>query len=83
MNRTPEELVNQATTFLYNLGAAQSMSYILAIDSVFKDFLVTECGLDVNKVEELSQIASVISNKIKNENGIVTVENAERFLKRK
>ncbi|HBI00985.1 MAG TPA: hypothetical protein DDY18_05110 [Flavobacterium sp.] len=80
MNRTPETLVEQAQMFLLNLGRAQSLDTIFTIDPLFKKFMTEECGLTEEVIFNVSIAASQAAATLTNKNGIITVENCEKFL---
>src|SRR5271166_201590 len=81
MKRSGEALVEQAAAFITNLSATSALGMIIGMDPIFKQFMVDEVGLDAAKVQELSNLAGLIARKFKNEDGIITTENCERFLK--
>lgn len=81
MKRTSDTLVRQAQNFLFNLGNAQGLDMIIAIDPVFAQFMKDECGLDLELLKKVSIAAAEAASTLKSENGIVTPENCEKFLK--
>ena len=80
MDRTPETLVRQATDFLIIIGNAQALSVILRTDPLFEKFMADECGLDVEKVKDFSSKLNWLDLGIKDQDGIVTVDNCRKFL---
>lgn len=80
MKRSAEALRLQAINFLTNLGAAEGLGFIMTIDPAFAKFMKEQCGLDPEDIKNLSTAASLASSKLKNETGIVTSENCEKFL---
>ena len=60
----------QAEAFLTNTGAAQALSFIVATDPIFAKFMKEECGVDLDKISEMSLKASEVLCGLKNEDGI-------------
>jgi hypothetical protein len=78
--RAPSVLVSQAEEFLANLGSAQALAFILSIDPTFAKFLEQECGLDLSLIEVVSNVASKAAGSLHNRPGVVTIENAQKWL---
>ena len=77
---TPEHLCSQVENFLYSLGQSQSMSFILELDPDFGKFLEQECGLNLDLISKISEIAQAAASTLKQQDGIVTVDNCRRWM---
>lgn len=80
MTRSPESLMRQARTFLVNIGAASSGPLIFSIDPLFKKFMVEECGVNEETLNDMATLAGILSSNLKHHDGIVTKENCAKFL---